>query len=337
MTFATAEDPAGICQDELLRWFKLYDRTADIVSIFEHLFTRTTDLAPQVAHFERFPIVGVTRLLPDFSVITNTSRGIVGEVARIALHDNSVDKLCAQIQKYAEAETLPGPSGRQVEVSGVDVMLFVDMDVGIAAARRIIHERLLNDGHPYAPPLPPIIIQVAQDAQSQKYNFQRLSAEGNGNIHDDDWPNASRLSVRFAEETLSVPPIYFVDGKAASPLVNDKAPAIYLAVLLWTQVFPELALGAGTSELRMTPAEIASELRDRYGRGKAADVNDALVLLRDAGLAARPGGAGHWRIRFRRLRLTNGQQLLDELAKRVCAARAKRQEIEQLTLRIDEG
>ena len=55
-----------------------------MVSIFEYVFTQTEDVAHQVAHFERFPQIGPTQLTPDFSVLTTSSRGIVGEIARIA-------------------------------------------------------------------------------------------------------------------------------------------------------------------------------------------------------------------------------------------------------------
>ena len=200
----------------------------------------------------------------------------------------------------------------------------------------IIAESLLNDSHVYSVPHAPVIVQVAQDAQTQKYNFQRVPAEINGTLHDDDWPENCRLSSRFVEETLSVSPRYFVDGKAEKPLVNDQAPPIYLAILLWTQVFPEMALANDKSEFQVTSTELASALRERYGRGKKADVEDALALLREAGLANRPGGGAHWRIRYRKLRLLHGQQLVDEVAKRTCATRIAKPREQQLSLLPEE-
>ena len=333
MSDSAADDAAASCRRQLLREFQHYDRAADIVSIFEYIFTRSESVPKHVHHFERFPRIGHGSLTPEFSVVTDTQRGIVGEVARFALHDNAVDRLCTQLERYSRIKELPGPGSTTVAVSKVDVMLVVDMELGIAAVRRIISERMLSDGHPYNPETAPIIVQVAQDTQSSKYIFQRIRDPINGDFRDDDWPQDVRLSRWFEENSLSVPPRYFVDTKAERPLINDRAPAIYLAILLWSQVFPELAItGEGSNELSITPERLAAHVRARYGRGRTGEIKGALALLREAGLASRPGGGPNWRIRYHALRVPSGSQLVDEVVRRVCAARSARRSPQQMSL-----
>jgi hypothetical protein len=330
---SAADDAAASCREQLLWEFQLYDRAADIVAIFEYIFTRTENVPRHVDHFERFPRVGPTSLTPEFSVVTATRRGIVGEVARFGRHDNSVDELCVQLEKYGRLTELPGPDSKPVAISHVDVLLVVDIELGIPAVRRIIRERMLNDGHVYNPPVAPVIVQVTQDARSSKYVFQRIRDPDNGDLRDGDWPEDVQLSRWLEENALAVPPNLFIDTKAERPLINDRAPAIYLAILLWSLVFPELALsGEESAELTITPNALAAHVRERYGRARVGEINDALALLREAGLAARPGGGPAWRIRYRPLRVPLGSQLVEEIVRRVCAARTAKVSTRQMTL-----
>lgn len=82
----------GECVERLLYGFTTYDRAVDVVSAFEMAFTSSLTGVPEtVRHFERFPRVpdeDGTILTPDFSVVFDDGGGLVGEIARIALHDN---------------------------------------------------------------------------------------------------------------------------------------------------------------------------------------------------------------------------------------------------------
>jgi hypothetical protein len=124
------------CVDRLLRGFTTYDRAVDVVSAFEMVYTTShTELPATVTHFERFPRIpggnGIT-LTPDFSVVFEDGGGLVGEIARLALHDGSVESVCEQIAKYDALRQLPIPGGL-VDVTHTDVLLLVPQSVGVPA------------------------------------------------------------------------------------------------------------------------------------------------------------------------------------------------------------
>jgi hypothetical protein len=66
--------------------------------------------------------------------------------------------------------------------------------------------------------------------------------------------------------------------------MNDPIKALYLAVILYLQVWPTENKGK-VGEVIVTPAETAKTLRQFYKAGSAADVRNAMGLLISAGLA----------------------------------------------------
>ncbi len=310
------------CVERLLHGFTTYDRAVDVVSAFEMAYTTSkTELPATVRHFERFPRAPDERdnmLTPDFSVVFHDGGGLVGEIARIALNEESVDSLCSQITKYDALRQLPTPGGL-VEISHADVLLLVPQSVGAAAVKRIIVERFANPAHCYKPSVAPCVVQFAFD--EDRYIFQRLLEPENGMPRDGD--RADGLSRWFDQNgDFKARPSRFSDIKAERAFINDPVDPLYLATHLWAKTFPTIVASATRPvQIEVTSADLAAELREKYGGVRAKDVDRALDLLKTAKLAER--GYDQWIVAWEELRVPGEKDLAHALAQRACRPPAR--------------
>jgi hypothetical protein len=305
------------CVERLLHGFTTYDRAVDVVSAFEMAYTTShSELPATVRYFERFPHApgeSGSTLTPDFSVVFHDGGGLVGEIARLALHEGSVESLCDQIAKYDALQQLPTPGGL-VEVSHTDVLLLVPQSVGVAAVKRIVVERFANPDHPYKPSVAPCVVQFAFD--EDRYIFQRLLEPGNGTPRDGD--RADGLSRWFEQNgDFKARPSRFSEIKAERAFINDPVDPLYLATHLWAKTFPTM-VAAATRPVRIevSSADLAADLREKYGGVLTGDVDRALDLLKTAKLAERAGD--HWVIAWEELRVPGEKDLAHALAHRAC-------------------
>lgn len=289
----------------------------DVVSAFEMAFTTSRSPLPDtVQHFERFPRIPGDQqsvLTPDFTVVFNDGTGLVGEIARLALHESSVESLCRQIGKYDALRQLPTDHGL-VNVTHTDVLLLVPQSVGVAAVKRIVVERYADPEHPYKPSVAPCVVQFAFD--ENRYIFQRLLDPRNGTLRDGQ--RADGLGRWFEENgDFKARPSRFSDIKAARAFINDPVDRLYMATHLWSKTFPTMA-GATSRPVRLevTPASLAAELRDRFGGVRASDVEGALELLQTAKLADRTSDG--WLVAWEELRVPGEKDLAHALATRAC-------------------
>ena len=307
----------GECVDRLLYGFTTYDRAVDVVSAFEMAFTTSHSEVPgTVQHFERFPRIpgpGGSTLTPDFTVVFQDGTGLTGEIARLALHENSAEDLCRQIAKYDEIRELPGQTGL-VEVAYTDVLLLVPQAVGVAAVKRIVVERFADPDHPYKPSVAPCVVQFAFD--EDRYIFQRLLEPKNGTLREGE--RVDGLGRWFEENgDFKARPSRFSDIKAARAFINDTADSLYLATHLWAKTFPTLAADAPRPvRLQVRSADLAAELRDKFGGVLASDVDGALELLRTAKLVDRTSDG--WVVAWEELRVPGEKELAHALATRAC-------------------
>ena len=280
-------------EKRLLDEYEVYDTCADIVSAFEWLFTDPTVKAmpSTVRHFERYPTVvsdmGM-ELTPDFTVLFNDGTAIVGEIAKIPLADQGVDRLCDQIGKYATVTAIPAGSGSAS--ASIDVMLLVPMANGNNAYQRIIQQRMLDTEHPYSPPKAPAIVQFAREASG--YTFQRLLAANNGSL---DAGQRNPHIQKYLDQGFRPPAERFVRVKIAKPFINDSMSSLYLATHLWTRVWPD-QYGNSRDAITVDATKTAELLRERFGEGRTADVKHALELLDAVGLAADSTGRNLGRV-----------------------------------------
>jgi hypothetical protein len=294
------------CVEERLRLFRLYDRSVDIVSAFEMLFTASKTALPTFTHhFERFPRLVANdgnEATPDFTVVHDDSRGLAAEIAYLPLNDQGVDALCRQILRYDALADLQAGDGTLRAVSSVDVLLLVPQAIGPDAVRRIIHDRLLDPEHFYKPSVAPIVVQFGFD--EDRYTLQRLLDPENGNFRDDGRPQDARLSEWF-KGSVFVRPERFREIKAQRAFVNDPIEPVYLATHLWAKTFATLAAdvdGPLPKRIEVMPVELAARLRDDHGFVRKSDVDKALGLLRLARLAEPIPNTGAWTVAWDELR-----------------------------------
>jgi len=289
------DEPKPQPDPAMLRDFELYDRSVDVVSAFHWLYTETKELPGLVAHFERYPTIKVRvgdvekEVTPDFTVLFKDGTGLIAEIANIARHENSVEKLCRQLLNYSLIAELPGSEGRVVPVSGVDVLFLSPMKTAGDAVQRVFTERLDNAGHWYSPSARPTLMQFAQEPD--QYVFQLWPDKSiNGTLR----PHGSLKLASLDVPQLAIKPGHFAENKVQYAFCNDPVPALYLATRLIVSVFPVMQDDPKRAFVA-SAEEITSVLRTQYGHGRAGDVQRALELLRTAGLVTK-GADGTWRI-----------------------------------------
>lgn len=309
--------------DALVDEYALYDRSVDIVSIYDWLFTETRHLPPTVAHFERYPRIRHSdgqACTPDFTVLFTDGTGIVAEVANIALNDESVDKLCRQLARYATLTDLPVANGTTAPVTVVDVLYLSPIRITGAAVRRVLVERLDDPDHWYSSPRRPVIVQFAQEPD--RYVFQIYpDAALNGSLHVGDRTEKAANYGLWHEE-LNATPAHFAANKVEHAFMNDPVPPLYMATRLWANVFPS-AYGTDMAEVTVNAAEVAALVRGQYGHGTTDDVRAALNMLAAAGLATPDKTGNTWTVRRRNLR-HDGPDVHRAIADRIGAAPASR-------------
>lgn len=322
----TAREARAAEERRLLDGFDIYDRSVDVVSAFEWLHTDAgVQVVPgTVRHFERYPNLTAPdgkRATPDFSIAFHTGPAIVGEIARFSPRPESSDALCEQIGRYDTLTGVPDGNGGTVACD-IDVLLLVEMHLGMPAIQRILVERYADPAHPYKPSRPPVIVQYARDGG--KYTFQRLPDPANGTIRDQG--RAKSVGQYVSRESLGVPAGHFAHVKANRVFVNDPVDPLYLATHLWSKTLPSM-IGKPTEDaVTVTEADLAKVLRDHYKHGRVQDVQQALKLLDCAGLAAEGDAKGEWKIPWRQLTTRGGRDIHQTIAARAArtskAARA---------------
>lgn len=341
---ATAQEARAAEERRLLDGFDIYDRSVDVVSVFEWLHTDpAVEVVPgTVRHFERYPRLTAPDgkpATPDFTIAFHAGPALVGEIARISTRPESIDSLCEQLLHY---DALPGvPDGRGGTIAcDIDVLLLVELHLGMPAIQRILKERLADPDHPYKPSRPPIIVQYARNGG--RYTFQRLPDPDNGTVRDQG--REKSVGHYVTTESLGVPADRFAHVKAARAFVNDQMDPLYLATHLWAKTLPTM-LGKPTDDaVVVTDADLAQALQDQYGHGRVKDVRHALALLDRAGLAAEGDAKGEWKIPWKQPATTRGRDLHQTIAARAAgtskAARAiparkpPEPPIEQLSLEL---
>lgn len=273
--------------------YERYDRCVDIVSAAEVWFTKAEGMRDTVAHFERYPTIdaGDITATPDFTVLFSDGTAYVSELSNLSLQATSLDSLCEQIGRYDHLDRVPGPDGTLVEVTTVDVLLFVPHSEANSAVARMA-AAIEDEDHPYSPSRFPSVFAWSFEATKTRYVFTLAGGQQNQRPrgHGRNPSLESWMSSETSFDTLKGLPRHFQAIKVASRFMNDPTPPLYMATLLWGTVLPSMSGGEG--DVATSAAELAERLHHDYGRGKAVEVAQALELLRVAGLATRAGDDG---------------------------------------------
>lgn len=279
--------------------YRRYDEYVDVVSCFEWMFGETKMLPDTVKHFERFPKClvpgkgagkGAKTVTPDFLVVFHDDSVLVGEIASIARHENSVDKLCSQLMGYEAIIEVPLGDGTKVRPNRIDVMWLVPVELSNDACTRVLDDRFHNLDHEFKPQKAPCIVQYAR--LTHKYTFARIPRTDNGVLVS----GLPEINIAdHLDKNLNVKPNLFVHIKTARGFMNDPADPLHLATYLYVRVWP-LMFGRGTAEHRITSQAVSAELQRTYRYGRHKEVVAALELLADAGLATKQSN-GAWLVK----------------------------------------
>lgn len=287
--------------DQLLSEFRVYDRHVDVVSCYHWMFTTPEDLAATVHHFERYPKirVGQKDVTPDFTVVFNDGTGLAGEVADIAMHDNSVESVCRQLQKYSELTEMPNArdaAGQTAlaQVAPVDVLFLNRASTVPDAARRVFDERLDDPTHWFKPVRRPVLVQVAQDGEDYVFT---LWGTGSGTLHRGD-----RQTVYGDINPSVCHPQQFRTNKVQYGFMADSVPPLYMATRLWTRVLPTSFWG---DEVTVPIDDLVSAVQEQHeGHGSTDEVRKGMQVLVAAGLATETESDRVWLVRRQSLRRT---------------------------------
>lgn len=327
-----AAEPDEGCVERLLRGYRIYDENVDVVSAFDGLFASPT-LEPTVGHFERFPRIAQDdggTLTPDFTVVFNDGTGLVGEISRLALNDESLVSLARQTANYERVTALPVGDGKAEPVSHLDVLLVMPADVAVAAFHRL-EKAAADPDHPYSPDRPPCLVHYS--LMDNKYVFIRHADPGNGRLREDGRPTDEEgrpvaIGSWLDRSSINVPSALFVPAKVRNAFMNDPVDALYLAAHLWQKEFAEKAGDARNRtriKIEVSEREVARTLRQRYGTVRRADVSQAMQLLVRAGLAERTAHRDRWAVAFHEIARGRTEDVHIALAKRVCGRRRVRE------------
>lgn len=287
------DDPASEAE-RLLGDFRRYDACVDIVSAVEVWFSKAEGMRETVARFERYPKIEHSdgeKVTPDFSVLFNDETAYVGELCNLALEPASLDSLCHQIGRYDSLDRVPSAGGASAQVKAVDVLVFVPQGEANAAVARLAEARK-DPGHPYSPDRFPTVFGWSFERERNRYIFSLARGDENQRPRGhgrkpslEEW-----MASTTSPDTLTGQPAHFGPIKVGRRFMNDPTPPLYMATLLWGVVFP--AISGGEGDISTSAAEIARNLRNNYGRGRADEVEGALHLLQAGGLAQREGPDG---------------------------------------------
>lgn len=319
--------------DDLRTEYDNYDHLVDIVSAAEVWFTKSQDLMPTVAHFERFARFNHSdglAVTPEFTVLFNDGTGLVGEISSLALRSESLDALASQVGRYDALKELPsgaaaGGGHTLKEVSAVDVVVFVPHRVANACIDRLA-AALADDEHPFDPQRLPMVLAWSFDQAENSYTFARDERGGKNPMVRSHGREPSLADwLEASSDTLRGVPNQFIPVKVARRFMNDDPPELYTATVLWAETIPSIlgteADGSLKNELDVSAAELAEAMRDRYGFGTASYVDKVLRFLRRAGVAVNRGE--RWIIDYREIS-RSAPDLRDALLARATTKRRSR-------------
>lgn len=284
--------------NDLVRRAEVYDLAVGIVSGFQFLFTEQAELSADVEHFERYPKVvhgDGNDATPDFTVLFKDGSALVGEIAQLPLADQGVDSICQQLQRYATLPAVPASPSATATPTLIDQLLIVKHGTGTAAVNRIIRDRLDSPDHLFNIEAPPCIVSAAPTDSG--YTFERRGSGRNGNIREEQ--GREGINSWFMEGDINLGAKYFENIKAQWVFANDEIDALYLATHLWAREFPTMAEAAARLgrdvPVRFPTADLASSMREKYGRCNVADLNRAMSLL-ERGKFARRINTAEWEV-----------------------------------------
>jgi hypothetical protein len=271
------------------------------------------DLPSTVKYFDRYPTCIAEgqdgrpkEVTPDFVVVFQDESVLIGEIAVISQHENSVDKLCNQLLSYDRITSVSIGGGHRIQPTRLDVIWLVPSHMQNNACKRVLEDRYTRADHAYSPARPPCIVQYHRG--TDRYAFSRIPHPLNGQLVSG---LASCQIGTYLNGDLNIKPDRFVSIKTERAFMNDAAVPLYLATYLYLRIWPVMFGGGGGDE-RTTSQEVAQELQRTYGYGRAKEVAAALELLSSAGMA-RKQKDGQWIVKRKLLGVRGDRETHEKL------------------------
>lgn len=300
-------------REQLLREYREYDAKVDIVSAFEVYFQESQSLPATVAHFERFPRYRASDgelVTPDFTVLFNDNTLLVGEIARLARAEGSLESLLHQIGRYDTLSQAPSAarSGGGHELSNieaVDVLVIVPDGESNAAIDRI-DEAIDRSVVGYAPHQRPTVLSWSFDSAGSRYIFKY---DGRSNNPRPRSHGRNPSLTRWLEEnydTLKCSAERLAILKIRHRFMNDRPPGLYMATILWLDALPAAASShSAPLDLEVRTVQLADYLRQSYGWGDVNAVRVGLEFLQRGGLVRQT--ANGWVLELKEIATSTGE------------------------------
>lgn len=303
-------------RERLLKQFKTYDTTVDVVSSLEAVLNHIYNPQFDNFYFDRFPSPSVDgrEITPDFTVYFDENYGLVGEITRTFPDDEHaiVNTELEQLSHYDNNIELCRGDGEYAAPDTCDIMVLIEgadaPQIGTRLNRILLDEVEVE----FSKNVVLMRYQFNHDAINSRYEFQRVTQmelEFRDDELDADPPVSELVGEQGDYNTLRAWPKHFIPFKARRPICNDSPPGVYLATFLWHKIFPQYLTGdqyqiwQATNGQREIPIalsvdDLTAEVNDfmKDGQVRRRWVRDALRFLCDADLANEQEGG--FEVRF---------------------------------------
>jgi hypothetical protein len=293
------------CVDKLVADFRLYDKTVDLVSCWECLYTEVRPFRDQTLYFDRFPRMMSPqeserhRKTPEFAVLVSDSYGFVGEVkGGFPLDEDAFRRHLERLKKYDRPLCFKkNDAGDKLQPITHDIVLIIPFRDAQEVVRRI--EALQGQSKvKFERSL--VVVEWVYDSEGDEYIFRPVAGQ-TGDFSDSTVPDGVRLSKLLTESraSLKIAPDQIKDIKARWQFCNDEPRPIYTVVFLWMKILYHFLSDAQRETWRrgnpqkglpidLTVQRVVTEISQRYPMnwGHWTDwVTAALEALATAGLA----------------------------------------------------
>lgn len=306
-------------EQKLREEFSNYERTVWIINCLEgHLRKYYNDLLSCFDRFPQIPNGSENPLTPDFTVVFVGSYEIIGEVKRsLGNQEESIKNKYQQLKRYDRKLLLKAKPGatHSHESQNHDVVLFINVEFAKKEASKLCELVKADRSRGTFKRGLSVFAQICDSQQAKvKWIFDWISCSDR--LNDDVLPKGRRLSERHQDngETIIVYPEVYAGMQAIHNFCNDNPPDVYLAVVLWSRIFPKLIPQdlretwvmekdcQGTVEFEVPPDSITDYSKKFLGYSlRKASLENVLLLLAKAGLVEKKS-SGSYKIHYRKFR-----------------------------------
>ncbi len=315
-------------EKELRVQFSNYERTVWVVNSIEgHLQHYYRDL---IRYFDRYPAIplGGKELTPDFTVVFHGPYEIVGEVKRALGRGEAIDERYKQLKGYDTKLKFRLKDGDVYEHESLnhDILLFINIEWARVESKTL-SQLLRSDRKNGSFKRSVSVFSATNDTQAARTRWIFNWEPRTDKLRDSKLPAGRRLSERHqkSEEPIVIYPDSFTGIQAVHRFCNDAPPAIYVAVILWSKVFPRVMTTEereawtldsdcqGTIDIQVNLQQLIDETRRFVGyQIKKTLMKRVLEILSKAKLAKKKNEEA-FEIHFRKLRVVEADEADEEI------------------------